>query len=124
VEQWFNRKVVTLNRNKPPLVPPQRKSDNLSSWYVKEPYQITIHSIQNLSFESKHRVQLVLQIGLFHGGKSLCQFQKTSEKMIMIEDGVKCEWNENITFGIDVVNIPRMARLCMVVCEKKSGQKV
>lgn len=53
--------------------------------------------------------------GLFHGGKSLCESQKTSEKLVS-KDG-ECEWEEDVTFELAVCNIPRMARLCLVVYE-------
>jgi len=52
---------------------------------------------------------------LFHGGKSLCETQKTTEKQVSKEGS--CEWEEDLTFDLQVCNIPRMARLCLVVYE-------
>ena len=58
---------------------------------------------------------MAIQAGLFHGGKSLCEPQKTSEKQVTKEGGVS--WEEDLQFDIKVCNIPRMARLCFVVYE-------
>ncbi|KAJ9596012.1 hypothetical protein L9F63_012745, partial [Diploptera punctata] len=62
-----------------------------------------------------------VQAGLFHGGKSLCETQKTTEKQVS-KDG-SCEWEEDLTFDLDVCNIPRMARLCLVVYEISKSAK-
>lgn len=59
--------------------------------------------------------QIGLQAGLFHGGKSLCESQKTKE-IIVSSDG-SCEWEETLKFDIKVRDIPRMARLCFVLYE-------
>lgn len=59
--------------------------------------------------------QIGLQAGLFHGGKSLCESQKTKE-IIVSSDG-SCEWEETLKFDIKVSDIPRMARLCFVLYE-------
>lgn len=56
-----------------------------------------------------------MKAGLFHGGKPLCETQKTSDKQVSREGSV--EFNENFTFDINVCDIPRMARLCFVVYE-------
>lgn len=61
-------------------------------------------------------MEVGIQVGLFHGGKSLCEKQKTTEKIINT-GSVETEWNETLTFDISVTNIPRMARLCCVVYE-------
>lgn len=58
---------------------------------------------------------MAIQAGLFHGGKALCEPQKTQEKQVTKEGGV-C-WEEDLQFDIKVCNIPRMARLCFVVYE-------
>lgn len=62
----------------------------------------------------------MVQAGLFHGGKSLCQSQKTQEKAV-VESTAK--FDECLQFDILVCNIPRMARLCLVVYEISKSSK-
>lgn len=57
---------------------------------------------------------------MFHGGKSLCESQKTTGKLV--EDG-KVECKEELTFDLKVCDIPRMARLCFVVYEILKSSK-
>lgn len=60
-------------------------------------------------------------MGLFHGGKSLCQTQKSSEKAVT--EKCECLVDESLNFDIKVCNIPRSAKLCFVVYEvTKSGK--
>lgn len=54
-----------------------------------------------------------IQVGLFHGGKSLCQPLKAETKDIKEQ----VNFNKILTFDIDVCNIPRNAKLCFVVYE-------
>lgn len=65
-------------------------------------------------------MQVVVQAGLFHGGKSLCEPQKTHERPV--EDGV-AKFEEGLQFDILVSNIPRMAKLCLVVYEISKSSK-
>lgn len=60
-------------------------------------------------------------MGLFHGGKPLCQPLKTEEKPL----SDKCEVNFNvpIEFDIQVCNIPRNAKLCFVIYEVNKPSK-
>lgn len=68
-------------------------------------------------------IQVGVHCGIFHGGKSLCEAQKTTEKEVA-KDG-SAEWEKDIQFDVAVSNIPRMARLCIVVYElsKTKGVK-
>lgn len=56
-----------------------------------------------------------IQAGIFHAGKSMCECQKTSEQTVS-KDG-EASWKEELTFSLEVYNIPRMARLCFVIYE-------
>ena len=49
---------------------------------------------------------------MFHGGEELCQTQKTS---LIDAKAPNPKWNEYLQFDIAVVNLPRMARLCISV---------
>jgi phosphatidylinositol-4,5-bisphosphate 3-kinase len=62
-----------------------------------------------------------VQAGLFHGGKALCEAEKTSERQVSKEG--EAQWDEDLTFNIKVCNIPRMARLCFVVYEVSKSAK-
>lgn len=66
-------------------------------------------------------VQIGVQAGLFHGGKSLCESQKTAERVVSKDGNI--EWEEDLTFDLKVCDIPRMARLCFVVYEILKSSK-
>lgn len=65
--------------------------------------------------------QIGVQVGLFHGGKILCQPQKTSDKMIT--EKLECNIDETLIFDIQVCNIPRCAKICFVVYEVTKNSK-
>lgn len=62
-----------------------------------------------------------MQAGLFHGGKILCQPQKTSEKLI--SEKLECNLDETLVFDIQICNIPRCAKICFVVYEVTKNSK-
>lgn len=108
-----------------PEPPPQstatlRKKREKTSWDISEKFRITIHAMMNVNTDETRTGQFGVQVGLFHGGKSLCQplFSQTRE---MISGGT--EFNETITFDLMVMNVPRMARLCLVVYETVKTNK-
>lgn len=100
----------------------KKKRENICSWDVDENFECTIHAISGLTYDTNRTVEIGIQVGLFHGGKSLCEKQKTSEKTMQTATGT-VEWNETLKFDLKVSNLPRMTRLCLVVFEiaKKSG---
>uniref|UniRef100_A0A182MDL8 phosphatidylinositol 3-kinase n=1 Tax=Anopheles culicifacies TaxID=139723 RepID=A0A182MDL8_9DIPT len=89
-----------------------RKVKYITSWEVDDKLQCTVHEIRGLNVESDK--ELGVQLGLFHGGKSLCKTVRT--RMVNVNSGVAV-WNETIYLDINVSNVPRMARLCLVVYE-------
>ncbi|GBP26146.1 Phosphatidylinositol 4,5-bisphosphate 3-kinase catalytic subunit delta isoform [Eumeta japonica] len=58
---------------------------------------------------------VVIQGGIFHGGKAICESQKTKEVVVSSEGEVS--WDQQLEFPIKVYNIPRMAKLCFVIYE-------
>lgn len=62
-----------------------------------------------------------VQAGLFHGGKPLCESQKTTEKVVSKEGNV--EFEEELQFDIQISNVPRMARLCFAIYEMSKTAK-
>lgn len=91
-----------------------RKVKYVSSWDTKEPFQCMVKEITSLNCDANRNVEVGIQLGLFHGGKSLCQQMKTQ---LVSLNGGRAVWNESVTFDIDVKNVPRMARLCLVIYE-------
>lgn len=88
---------------------------HISSWTIQKKFQITILAIKGLNCDTSKEVEVVIQVGIFHGGKSLCEPQKTM-KMTLQSDGC-ATWEQTLTFELSVVNVPKMARLCLVVYE-------
>lgn len=99
----------------------RKKAKHKSAWDVEDNYQIMIQTISKLNVEKNKTVEVGVQAGLFHGGKTLCEKQKTFEKIIN-ETG-SSEWFQTLKFDIKVHNIPRSARLCIVVYETAKNAK-
>lgn len=98
----------------------KKRQRNVSSWDIQQQFQLTIHAIKGLNCDVK-AVEVAIQVGLFHGGKSLCEPQKTTE-ISLKADGC-AEWDQVLKFDIMVYNVPRMARLCLVVYEIAKSSK-
>lgn len=98
-----------------------KKKQKTSSWDIKQQLQICIHEIKGLNCDTNKAVEVGIQAGLFHGGKSLCEPQKTSVTQLPI--GGDAKWEEVLKFDIMVYNVPRMARLCLVVYEVVKNSK-
>ncbi|KAJ8947735.1 hypothetical protein NQ318_017997 [Aromia moschata] len=56
-----------------------------------------------------------IQSGIFHGGKPLCQPQKTFDHLV--DDKNESKVGDTLTYDINVCDIPRNAKLCFVVYE-------
>lgn len=100
----------------------KKKQKQTSSWDIKQQFQISIQSIKGLNCDINKSVEVGLQVGLFHGGKALCEPQKTKLTKILKADGC-ADWEEVLKFDIMVYNVPRMARLCLVVYEVCKNSK-
>lgn len=117
---------ISLSDNKKPrssfsTLTLRKKGKHKSSWNIQEDLTITLSTISGLNCDTKRTIEVGLQVGLFHGGKSLCQPQKTSEKLV--NDKCECTVEETLKFDIKVHNIPRCAKLCFVVCEVAKSSK-
>lgn len=97
----------------------RKKGKVKTTWEVQDNLQITIDKIANVNIDANKSVEIGIQAGIFHGGKSLCEKQNTEAKKLTGNEmnRAMAEWNETIKFDIKVCNIPRMARLCLVVYE-------
>lgn len=65
-------------------------------------------------------IQVGVQIGLFHGGEPLCEAMATSDAIVQNSEAT---WDEKLSFDLDVCNIPRCARLCLVIYELTKAAK-
>ncbi|XP_071445759.1 phosphatidylinositol 4,5-bisphosphate 3-kinase catalytic subunit delta isoform [Hetaerina americana] len=100
----------------------RKKGNYISSWSVDKPFKFGVQEICRLNCDDNRTVEAVVLAGIFHGGKSLCETRKTLEHSVV--DGF-CQWDEDLVFDLTVRNIPRAARLCLVVYEmSRSAKKV
>ncbi|XP_046678812.1 phosphatidylinositol 4,5-bisphosphate 3-kinase catalytic subunit delta isoform [Homalodisca vitripennis] len=99
----------------------RKKGKYMSAWNIEENFTFRVSAICRVNCDDDRSVQVGIQAGLFHGGKSLCESQKTAEKLVS-KDG-DTEWEEDLTFDIKVCDIPRMARLCFVLYEILKSSK-
>lgn len=109
----------TLNRGTRPsfsTLTLRKKGKYTYSWNIEDQFKFNVNGISRLNCDAAHRtVEVGLQAGLFHGGKSLCESQKTKD-IVVRADG-SCEWEEMLSFDIKVRDIPRSTRLCCVLYE-------
>ncbi|CAH0701993.1 unnamed protein product [Spodoptera exigua] len=104
-----------------------RRKKNESSWNIHKDYSCVVQSVSKLNVDPGNGATVICQAGIFHGGRPLCETQKT--KPAVMTDGTAV-WDEELTFPIKVSNIPRMARICFGVYEisktksKKKGKEV
>ncbi|XP_062699657.1 phosphatidylinositol 4,5-bisphosphate 3-kinase catalytic subunit beta isoform-like [Aedes albopictus] len=91
-----------------------RKVKYVPSWDTEGPFQCKVKEINALNCDANRNVEVGITLGLFHGGKSLCKPMKTE---LVALNGGRAVWNETIVFDIDLKNVPRMARLCLVIYE-------
>ncbi|XP_043477506.1 phosphatidylinositol 4,5-bisphosphate 3-kinase catalytic subunit delta isoform [Leptopilina heterotoma] len=113
-----NPEADTLKRTRPSssTLTLRRKGKLISVWKIEDQFSFTVNGISRLNCDAAHRtVEIGLQAGLFHGGKSLCESRKTKETVVNLDGS--CEWEETLKFDIKVRDIPRMARLCFVLYE-------
>ncbi|XP_047021008.1 phosphatidylinositol 4,5-bisphosphate 3-kinase catalytic subunit delta isoform [Helicoverpa armigera] len=119
---------LTLNRDLPyyPYCLPERRrltsehsntmrrKKNESAWNIDKYYSCVVQSVSKLNVDPGNGAAVICQAGIFHGGKPLCETQKT--RAAIMTDGVAV-WDQELTFPIKVYNLPRMARVCFGVYE-------
>jgi phosphatidylinositol-4,5-bisphosphate 3-kinase catalytic subunit alpha/beta/delta len=99
----------------------RKKNKTRSSWDITDNFEITINEIRNVNVFINKSMDVGIQVGLYHGGKSLCEKQKTKEKTV--NDKGIVDFFQTLNFDIKLQNIPRMARICLVLYEKAKNQK-
>ncbi|EDW83168.1 uncharacterized protein Dwil_GK22711 [Drosophila willistoni] len=78
-------------------------------------FQLTLHSISNVNYDRTRAFKVGLHVGLFHGEHKLC----SQRSLDAPNDGAKIfQFNDQvIDFDIQMRNLPRMTRLCIVIYE-------
>ncbi|KAH8278942.1 hypothetical protein KR018_011586 [Drosophila ironensis] len=98
-----SNKQITQNRRSPLL------------WDMANYFQITLHSIANVNYDKARAYKVGVHVGLFHGDKKLCA-QRTADAPNGGSDTFL--FNDLImSFDIQMCNLPRMTRLCIVIFE-------
>ncbi|XP_030764148.1 phosphatidylinositol 4,5-bisphosphate 3-kinase catalytic subunit delta isoform-like isoform X2 [Sitophilus oryzae] len=93
-----------------------RKKKNIeSTWNISDNYTITLCTASKLNCDTKKSTEIGIQVGLFHGGKPLCQPVKTEERLV--SEKCEVEFNVDLELDIEVWHIPRNAKLCFVIYE-------
>ncbi|XP_049538922.1 phosphatidylinositol 4,5-bisphosphate 3-kinase catalytic subunit delta isoform [Anopheles darlingi] len=92
-----------------------RKVKSIISWEIGAKLECLIQEIRELNCDSNRNTEVGVQLGLFHGGKSLCKTERT--RLVPLSADGRAVWNQTIQFDIQVSNVPRMARLCLVIYE-------
>lgn len=100
----------------------RKKTESIQSWSIRETFQCTIKAVISLNCDTTRTVEIGVQAGLFHGGKSLCEPKKTIERVMSVNNS-SVTFNQVLNFDIQVLNIPRMARLCIVIYETAKSAK-
>ncbi|CAG5109135.1 5-bisphosphate 3-kinase catalytic subunit beta isoform (Mus musculus) [Cotesia congregata] len=119
-----NPELDSLKRSRPTFstLTLRKKGKHISALKLDNYFEFTVNGISRLNCDAAHRtVEVGVQAGLFHGGKSLCESRKTKE-MTVSADG-SCTWDETLKFDLRVKDIPKNAKLCFVLYElSKSGK--
>ncbi|XP_028178666.1 phosphatidylinositol 4,5-bisphosphate 3-kinase catalytic subunit delta isoform [Ostrinia furnacalis] len=93
----------------------RRRTKYVMSWNLEKNYSCNVLSVGGLNVDPGRVVEVICQAGIFHGGKALCEAQKTRAAPVS-KEGV-AQWDQKLKFPIMVHNLPRMARLCFGIYE-------
>lgn len=69
-----------------------------------------MYSVLFLTYHLFICIQVGVRAGIYHGGEALCDITNTRP-----ESGSNPSWNQYLDFDLNMVDIPRMARLCLVI---------
>lgn len=108
------QKVVDMNN----VVSP--KEDYISSWSIKQKFKLNLHSIHDLNCDLSKYTDICVILGLFHADQLLC-IQKESPE-IPIKNKEKVQLDEEVEFPINLENLPRMTKLCIVIIERNKSK--
>ncbi|CAD6992165.1 phosphatidylinositol 4,5-bisphosphate 3-kinase catalytic subunit delta isoform [Ceratitis capitata] len=86
----------------------------ISSWDIENPFRLSLHQIENVNCDLSRAIKVGVHVGLFHGDRRLCAQQSIE---IAISNNRSFTFDKDISFDIQIKNLPRMARLCMAIYE-------
>ena len=98
---------------------PKKKPTPIPAEDIDKKFVIKVYNASRVNCEDEAKIGI--EVGLYHGGEPLCD-QKTSMDVSVNNEG-EAIWEENVPFDIDVADIPRMSRLCMVLYECSKSNK-
>ncbi|XP_017048808.1 phosphatidylinositol 4,5-bisphosphate 3-kinase catalytic subunit delta isoform [Drosophila ficusphila] len=104
-----------------PKRPPPKKQPALlpktpsSLWDMGNYFQLTLHSISNVNYDRTRAFKVGVHVGLFHGEQKLCAQRSAdapnnNSNTFLFNDLA-------MDFDIQMRNLPRMTRLCIVIFE-------
>ncbi|KAH8381802.1 hypothetical protein KR009_000278, partial [Drosophila setifemur] len=99
-------------KKRPALMPPKAPS---SLWDMGNYFQLSLHSISNVNYDKVRAFQVGVHVGLFHGEQKLC-----AQRSVDAPNGSSDTFLFNdlvMDFDIQMRNLPRMTRLCIVIFE-------
>ncbi|RWS31204.1 phosphatidylinositol 4:5-bisphosphate 3-kinase catalytic subunit beta isoform-like isoform X1 [Leptotrombidium deliense] len=96
----------------------RRKVKPISSFTINEKLLLNINGACRINCSKNAR--LAVQVGLYHGNELLCKAQSTVEESVKDSE---CTWDECLEFGIDIRDVPRMAKFCFVIYETVSRSR-
>ncbi|XP_017118937.1 phosphatidylinositol 4,5-bisphosphate 3-kinase catalytic subunit delta isoform [Drosophila elegans] len=104
-----------------PKRPPPKKQPALlpktpsSLWDMGNYFQLTLHSISNVNYDKARAFKVGVHVGLFHGEHKLCAQRSTDSPNGNFDTFL---FNDLVMdFDIQMRNLPRMTRLCIVIFE-------
>ncbi|EDV43114.1 uncharacterized protein Dana_GF18327, isoform B [Drosophila ananassae] len=104
----------------PRRLPPKKRPAILpktptSLWDMGNYFQFTLHSIGNVNYDKSRALKVGVHVGLFHGEQKLCA-QRSADAPNSGSDTFL--FNDLVmSFDIQMRNLPRMTRLCIVIFE-------
>ncbi|XP_037722710.1 phosphatidylinositol 4,5-bisphosphate 3-kinase catalytic subunit delta isoform [Drosophila subpulchrella] len=104
----------------PKRLPPKKQPALLpkapsSLWDMGNFFQLTLHSISNVNYDKARAFKVGVHVGLFHGDQKLCAQRSIDSPNGSVDTFL---FNDQVMgFDIQMRNLPRMTRLCIVIFE-------
>ncbi len=101
-----------------------------SLWDIAGKFQLKVVSAGNLNVSKDASIQV--HAGVYHGAEEVCAVGNTRAIQLSEPADAVWHWNENVTFDVDVRDLPRGGRLCLSIWAvygsnkkaKKKGREV
>uniref|UniRef100_A0A1A9UYY3 Phosphatidylinositol-4,5-bisphosphate 3-kinase n=1 Tax=Glossina austeni TaxID=7395 RepID=A0A1A9UYY3_GLOAU len=84
------------------------------SWDIEQPFRLRLQRIDNVNCDLVRGIKIGIHIGLYHGERRLCAHHSTD---IPSSNNRSFTFEQDIAFDIQMQNLPRMTRLCIVIYE-------